>query len=155
MQSRQPVQVVQGLFGDLQLSYTHDHDDDEKFDILICNTLPHKVENASHCLIGELDSSSQSSFLPTMEFSSDDLRSQNHYSFRRFPRPSGDLGIRFGSQCSERAQESKSSNCDKRTSSPRTTARSMEKCISSLRRFAGKLEQLLKSRWLRSSQSKR
>lgn len=152
MESRQQVQKVQGLFGDLQVVHTHDHDDE--LGPAISTILPHKFEKASHGVIDGL--ASGPSLLPTIEFSSDDLRSQHHYSLRQSPRPSGDLGIlRLSSQCSERARESKTTICERRKSSPGTTARSMEESISSFQRLVGKIQELVKCRWLRSSQPKK
>ena len=153
MESRQAAEVVQGLFGDLQLSHTHDHDDE--FEISNCNILPHKDGKATPGLIDELAAGTQSSFLPTIDFSSEDLRSKHHCSLRSSQRSSSELGMRFSAQLSARARESKSPICDRHSSSPRTTARSMEECISSLRGVAGKLKQLFKGKWLRSSQSER
>ncbi len=137
MQSQRPAQNVQGLFGDLQLSPTHRDDHDDGFDVSI--NLPHKF------VIDEQASGSRPSFLPTIEFSSDDIRSPYAYSLRRSSRSCGELGIRSSSHCSERTGESKPQ------SSPRTTARCMDECISRLRGLAVRFKRLLKNRWLRSS----
>ncbi len=151
-------QNVQRIFGNLELTHSHDQHavgSDDPFDFSICNILTHKFENCNHRLVDEPAAGPQSSFLPTIEFSSDDLRSQHPYSSRRSNRPSSKLGIQKSSQCSER--ESKSPICACGTSSPRTTRRPTEECISStssLRGFANRLKQILRCR-LQSSQSKR
>jgi hypothetical protein len=152
-------QNVQRTFGNLELTQTHDQHavgSDDPFDFSICNILPHKFENANHRLVDEPGAGTHSSFLPTIEFSSDDLRSQHPYSSRRSGRTSSELGIQKSTQCSER--ESKSPICACGTSSPRMTRRSTEECISSsssLRGIANRLKHILACRWLPSSQSKR
>jgi hypothetical protein len=146
---------VQRTFGNLELTHTHDQRDiesDDPFDFSICNILPHKFENASHRLVNEPAAGPQSSFHPTIEFSSDDLRSQHPFSSRRSSRPSSELVIQKSSQCSE----SNSRICACGTSSPRTTRRSTEEftsSASSLRGIANRLKQILRCR-LQSSQSK-
>ena len=136
----QGQQSVQGHFGDLQLQQPHDDDGDCSNSVsAICASriLHHKIENVGHCPFDE------PSVLPTIEFSSDDLRSRHTYSLPRHSRSISQLESLLRTQEPGHAREITVSLC---TSSSGAKESSLEVCASRLRAFASRLKQLINRR---------